>query len=375
LFNSGDLGNTLTVNFEDANITGFAIGSNGVYYVSSPLGLDTSLDPTNGSWVRVPAANLPPITCLFVRASVDSPGKDEIYAGSESGLWMRKSGEEQWQKKHDAGDGAAILQVAAFGQNIYYRTNKEAYASHDGGLVWKNISPTTFGDITAILTTSETDVLLAVSGYPSSAVFHSSDGGDTFNGPKGTNFSSRTIQALVVNPDGDLFLGGGIRDEVKQDSISQGYVFRFLHNGAGWEDYSVGLPNSGQSKFHPEVIALGFSSRGKVFASTDSTGLWRTLLPSGVDNIQLSTDIGLSQNFPNPVTYSTEFSVSVDHPVIASLDVVDALGRRVLLMSQGMLTPGIHIFTLNAETIPNGTYFYRLQTLNSIQTKSFVVSR
>jgi hypothetical protein len=366
------LGNTFTVLFPDAGITGFAIGSTGIFYVSSPKGLDTTTDPINGTWVTLPASNVPPITCLFVRASADATGEDDIFAGTASGIWYRKSNDTVWQKKHDAGDGAPILQIAALNKNIYYRTMTTAFASHDRGATWKSISPSTNGSITSIVTTSETDVYVAVSGNPNSLVLHSTDGGGTFNGPRGTSFSSHTIQVLVANAQGDLFLGGGVRDAVNQDSITQGFVFRFLSNGAGWEDYSLGLPSSPPT---PEVIAMGFSSAGKVFASTDSAGLWRTVLPSGVRLQPNLSGIMLSQNYPNPANSSTEFSVTTDQEINASVEVFDAIGRNILQIANGNITQGTHFFTVDTKNMSNGTYFYRLQTPEIILTKSFIVDK
>lgn len=371
LFESEDLGTVLTVNSAEANISGFAIGSIGIYYLSSPQGLDTTSDPINGNWVKLPASNVPQITALFVRASSDAPGQDEIFAGSAGGLWFRKSADVQWKKIHDAGDGAAIQQIVAVNSNIYYRTKKDAYASHDGGLNWKSITPSTNGSITAIVTTSDNDVYVSVSGFPNSLVLHSTDGGDSFNGPRGTNFSSHTIQALVANAQGDLFLGGGVRDNVNQDSITQGYVFRFLNNGTGWQDYSAGLP----STHSPGVIAMGFSSAGKVFVSTDSSGLWRTVLPSGVKQQPVQHGIVLSQNFPNPANTFTEFSVSTDHTIKAAIALFDALGKNVLDISNTDLNQGTHFYKVNTKPLPPGEYFLRLQTPEIIESRSFLISK
>lgn len=372
LFTSNDLGNTMVVNFPDTGITGFAIGSTGIYYFSSRKGIDTTSDPFNGNWVMLPSGDLPQVTALFVRTSADSPGEDEIWVGTAAGLWKRKLSETQWQKKHDEADGLPIMQIVGFNKNIYYRTINSAFASHDEGLTWKPISTgITNGNITSIITTSETDVYVAVSSFPSSHVLQSVDAGISFNGARGTDFGSRTVKALVANAQGDLFLGGGIRDDFKQDSITQGFIWRFLKNGSSWEDFSTGLPSTPFS----EVIALGFSSAGKVFASTDSSGLWRTILPSGVRQQANQNGIILSPNFPNPVSSSTEFSVVNDHTIKASLAVFDAVGRNILQVLSGDITPGNHSFTIDTKGMPNGTYFYRLQSPEILLTKSFVVSK
>jgi hypothetical protein len=372
LFHSSDLGNTFTVIFPDASITGFAKGSTGIFYLSSPKGLDTTTDPVNGNWVMLPASNVPSVTALFVRASPSAPGADDIFAGSATGLWYRKSSDAVWQKLYDPGDGAPILQIATFNKNIYFRSGSSVFASHDEGSTWKNITPTTFGTITAIVTTSDTDLFIAVSGNPSSIVFHSTNSGNSFNGLRGVSFASHTIQALNANSKGDLYLGGGVRDDVNQDSITSGFAFRLLNNGSAWEDYSLGLPSSPPT---PEIIALGFTSGGNVLASTDSAGLWRTLLPSGVSQVQNRIGIVLSQNYPNPASTSTDFSVFCDHTIKASLSVFDALGRNVLQIFSGELSQGTNFFKIDTKNLPNGMYFYGLECQEVILTKSFMITK
>lgn len=373
LFRSADHGTTFTVIFPEAGVTGFSIGSTGMHYVSSAQGLSSTKDPVDSEWVKLTAADFPAITCLYVRASPDSPGEDEIFLGSAKGLWSRKSSSQAWQKKHDARDEAPILQVTAFNKNIYYRTSSSAYASHDGGETWKNITQTTFGKITAILTTSENDVYLAVSGNPSSNVLHSTMGGDDkFDGFRGINFSARTIQSLIVDGQGNLYLGGGVRDEFHLDSIKQAFVYRFPIGSFGWEDYSSGLPSSPPAS---EVITMGIGSTGKVYASTDSAGLWRTVLPNKVNAHADQNGIILSQNFPNPVTTTTEFSVSNNHTITGSIGVFDALGRKIIDLSNGALIPGTHFFTIDTKSFATGTYFYKIQTAESSETRSFVVSK
>ncbi len=378
LFFSSDLGNSFTVDdgISSNGISGFAIGSIGQFYFSSPQGLFSSPaynNINNENWIRIDSTNLPPITSLFVRAAADAPGYDEILAGTASGLWRRSSNVKAWVKIHDAGDGAPILQITAFNKSIYYRSASSAFASHDNGSVWKAIAASASnGSKTGIAAISDTDVFIAIKEDPGSLILHSTDGGNTFNGPLGTNFSSETIETLVVNTQGDIYLGGGVRSDFNQDSIAQGFAYRLLHNNLSWENFSAGLPSATPT---PEVIGMGFGSNGNVFAGTDSAGLWRSLLPSSVRQSASLSGITLTQNYPNPANSATEFSVVTDHLINASIAVFDALGKNVSQIGVGELTSGIHSFTIDTRALFNGTYFYRLQTSEGIESRPFIVSR
>jgi hypothetical protein len=375
LFFSPNLGQVLTVDGGSSSngVSGFSVGSAGVFYFSSPEGLFSTpafTDMNNENWVRIDSVNIPAITALFVRASADAAGTDDIFVGTGSGLWRRNSNEDTWKKIHDAGDGAPILQITAFNKNIYYRTLGTAFASHDAGATWTDIASFVTAERTAIVATSDTDLYIAVSGNPGSLVLHSTDGGNSFNGPRGINFSARTIRSMAEAGNGDLYFGGGVRSQFNLDSITQGFVYRFLKDGTAWEDYSVGLPIGLPSS---EVIGLGFGSGGNVFAGTDSAGLWRTLLPSGVSEATSIHGITLSQNFPNPAKKYTGFSVSNDHAIKASLGVYDAAGRNILRIFDGELAPGSHSFSIGTESLANGTYFYRLQSPEVSTGRVFVV--
>ncbi|MFI5263234.1 MAG: T9SS type A sorting domain-containing protein [Candidatus Kapaibacterium sp.] len=378
LFFSSDLGHTFTVDDGSASggVNGFAIGTTGNFYFSAPIGLFSSpayTDINNENWMRIDSSNIPPITSLLVRAAPDFAAADEIFAGTAKGLWRRTTDTKTWDKLHDAGDGVAILQITAFNKSIYYRTLTTAWASSDAGKTWMSIATSiSNGNKTAIVATSDTDVYIAISGSSGSCqILHSIDGGNSFNGPRVLALSSHTINTLVVNSQGDLYFGGGVRDEGKPDSITQGYAFRALHGG-NWEDYSPGLPSG---KPAPEIIGMGFGANGNIFAGTDSAGLWRSLLPSAVSQHSTQYGIALSANYPNPATSFTEFSVFTDHNIKASLAVFDALGRNVMQLSDGEITSGSHFFRVETSSLASGTYFYRLQSPEGVESRSFVVSK
>ena len=71
----------------------------------------------------------------------------------------------------------------------------------------------------------------------------------------------------------------------------------------------------------------------------------------------------------------TEFSVTTDHLIKASIAVFDGLGRNVMQITRSELTPGTHFFSVDTKALSNGTYFYRLQTPETIESRSFIVAR
>jgi hypothetical protein len=366
-------GTSWEVGARDVNVSGFAIGPSGRFYLSSPAGLSISPDPILEDWQLQPVFNLPsPITALFVKMATDGSADDEIWVGTTQGLWFRKFSDTLWVKKFDPADGMPIIQITASGTSMYFRTNSIVYASHKGA-EFKNITPVSFGAITGILAPNEDDLWLTVNGSFSGSVFFSPNGGeDGFANLDNRNasFSARSIRTISSNNHGDVFVGGGVKDEVKQDLVTNGFIEVFPKNGNGWISFSDSLPVSPPS---PEVISLGFGSDQFGYAGTDSAGLWKTTGKTKVREEMVFSN-GLSQNYPNPANSLTEFTVTTTKDLNCSINIFDALGRKLYSVHEGSLTLGNHKFTIDTKDMANGTYFYRLQTPQATESKIFMVS-
>ncbi|MEX0720772.1 MAG: LamG-like jellyroll fold domain-containing protein [Balneolaceae bacterium] len=72
--------------------------------------------------------------------------------------------------------------------------------------------------------------------------------------------------------------------------------------------------------------------------------------------------ISLSQNYPNPFNPNTniEFNLPATGPV--KLTVYDVIGKEVAVLLNENRNSGKHLVTFNAEQIPSGIYYYRLET-------------
>lgn len=69
---------------------------------------------------------------------------------------------------------------------------------------------------------------------------------------------------------------------------------------------------------------------------------------------------------PNPLTTTTTILVTIPTPGIYTLAIYDAQGRRVSTLASGVLAKGTLPVTWNGtdqmgNTLPNGTYFCRLE--------------
>ncbi|MHA1989254.1 MAG: T9SS type A sorting domain-containing protein, partial [Promethearchaeota archaeon] len=85
------------------------------------------------------------------------------------------------------------------------------------------------------------------------------------------------------------------------------------------------------------------------------------------------TDFVLEQNYPNPFNPSTsiKYGVAVKSHIV--IKVFNALGSEVATLVNGVLQAGTYEIGFDASTLPSGTYFYRLQAGNFVETKKMVL--
>lgn len=173
------------------------------------------------------------------------------------------------------------------------------------------------------------------------------------NGPYGGY-----IDALAVNGS-YLFAGTG-------DG-----VFRSADNGANWTAANQGLANS-------DVQSLAFNG-GYLFAGIKYGSVWRRFLSDlvAVENLSTAVPAGfsLSQNYPNPFHSETTITFDLPSKEFVSLRVFDALGNEVSVLVHEQLPAGTYSERWNAEGLPDGVYFYRLEAGAFSETKKLILLR
>lgn len=99
------------------------------------------------------------------------------------------------------------------------------------------------------------------------------------------------------------------------------------------------------------------------------------LLPSDVILAENSTpiDFALHQNFPNP--YNPATTITYNLPIKSQVELIlyNTLGESIKHLVNGEKEAGLHSVEFNAENLPGGIYFYRLQAGNFTQTKKMIL--
>lgn len=96
-------------------------------------------------------------------------------------------------------------------------------------------------------------------------------------------------------------------------------------------------------------------------------------LTTGVNDISLSADNWLGQNFPNPVIADSKIEFKISKSSKALLSIHDITGKSVIIRKYNLLPAGQHEIIIKQGELNPGIYFYRLEAGKFSSTKKMVV--
>lgn len=110
----------------------------------------------------------------------------------------------------------------------------------------------------------------------------------------------------------------------------------------------------------------------------DAWGFMEVVAKDYVDAVDeqastLPTKYSLYNNYPNPFNPSTVIKYDIPQASMVTLKVFDVLGREVATLVNGEHKAGSYQVAFNARNFASGTYIYRIQAGNFVQTKKMVL--
>jgi len=87
-------------------------------------------------------------------------------------------------------------------------------------------------------------------------------------------------------------------------------------------------------------------------------------------------EFNLAQNYPNPFNPSTTINFSLAKESNVNLKVFDLLGQEIIsLVNNEFMTAGSYSYKFDASKLASGTYIYRLEAGNFVQTKKMTLTK
>jgi hypothetical protein len=91
--------------------------------------------------------------------------------------------------------------------------------------------------------------------------------------------------------------------------------------------------------------------------------------PVGIDDVaDVPSKFSLAQNYPNPFNAQTRIEYSLASPSQVTLEIYDILGRKLETLVNEIQQPGSQSVIWDAEDMPSGIYFYRIQAGDFVET-------
>ena len=148
-----------------------------------------------------------------------------------------------------------------------------------------------------------------------------------------------------------------------------GGIFVSHNGGANWIQRNQGLGNL----YLRSILVTG----NYVFVGTSGSSVWRRLKNEVMEVKSISTEVpdryNLSQNYPNPFNPSTNIKFQIKENTFVVLKVYDMLGKEISTLVNEKLEAGTYQVDFTGYQIPSGTYFYRLEAGNYIETKKMTL--
>jgi hypothetical protein len=228
-------------------------------------------------------------------------------------------------------------------------------------------------------------------------VFHkSTDNGNTWSAGVRVNQDPINNGKVQYFPTIAVDDGGGLnviyydnRNTIIADSMDV-YLSRSTDGGNTWNDYRIN-----QHRFRPKSVsgAGGSGNQGDnmgiLFANNklwalwmdDHTGLyqiWSAAIDVHTIGIkQISSEIPdaftLSQNYPNPFNPATKINYELRVTNYVSVIVYDVLGNNIQTLVNQKQSAGSYEVEINAENLPSGVYFYKLESGGNSITKKMLL--
>ena len=127
----------------------------------------------------------------------------------------------------------------------------------------------------------------------------------------------------------------------------------------------------------PEFVDIDNDTDPDLFVGNIKGGLYfyrnDDVSSINIASSELPEEFSLYQNYPNPFNPSTVIKFVLKNNALVKLSVFDLSGKEVNVLVNDKLNSGSYEYTFGAEGLSSGIYFYRLESGNSVKSKSMLL--
>jgi photosystem II stability/assembly factor-like uncharacterized protein len=287
------------------------------------------------------------LTCLAVDA------ENSIFTCSSSeGMFRSSDHGKTWDQLNSGITSQQLFCICTTpNRNIYTGGSSCIYKSTNKGLTWTQVLTINskynnyFPPVKSISVSNLGPIYASVSFL---GLWKSVDDGQNWVSDSSA-LPTKTINILFSTPDGKTFAG-----------TDSGVFVNDNKPGSEWTPFNNGLTAM-------NVQTLCIDNKGYLYAGTDVSGIFKTkatfgTTTRGVTTNSSTTTFSLSTPFPNPASTSTTIPFSISGHANVRLDVTDALGRIVAIVTDGVYEAGYHTVVFETRNLSPGVYYIRLRS-------------
>lgn len=286
-----------------------------------------------------------------------------MYTGASSLFISTNRGSNWTATAHGIVDDSTSIQNIAVGARnpalVYlstapYDLNSTArpklFKTVNGGITITELTglPNRFMPDIAIHPTNDSIVYVVCSGFGTSHVYKTIDGGMNWQAMD-NGLPDIPTNTIVIDPFFPDFIYVG----------NDAGVWFSANGGLNWEPFVAGLPEAAIA-FH---LSISPANR-KLRIATHGNGAYQSpLVEPGILNLEEGPGrqiAYLGQNFPNPASQQTAISFNLECMAQIRLSLYDMNGRLVKTFFEGPKRQGSHTILIDVSSLPPASYLYEL---------------
>ncbi len=360
VFRSPDNGeNWTSVNsgFSTTYVTGLTVSNFGIF-ASTVSGVFSSTNNGN-NWNATGSG----ISGGYIRkiTSVDN----DIYAGHIlAGVFKTTNNGVNWQR-FALGEGDKMFAIYGTQSEFYISVANTILRTTDNGLTFSNAINGLTNLFVMTLSSFEGDLYAGSRG----GIFHSTDIGS--NWTRVTYGLDDSVFNVIINKGENVFAG----------SQSRG-LFLSTNRGKSWISVNTGLTDI-------DITSIAVT-QGYIFAGTSNGNIWRRPLneiPLSIrkNKLNISEDIILKGNYPNPFNPVTKIKYELRVANYVTVTVYDVSGNKVETLVNQKQNAGSYEVEFDARLSPpsqsrergsdlsSGVYFYKVESGDFAEVKRMVL--
>ena len=160
-------------------------------------------------------------------------------------------------------------------------------------------------------------------------------------------------------------------------TVNSDSVYRYFISGSD-EELLIELKSNMLGLSEANLII--YTGYGQISADTVKLiekGIGNFAIPPGIadDPPELPTQFILFQNFPNPFNPSTTIRYAMPFSGEVRIEIFNAVGQSIWSIDENDVVAGYHEVEFNAQNLPSGVYFYRIETAEFQAVKKMILLR